>query len=145
MNVSDIMRTQVFFLSPGDTVMHAARELIVNDVESALVRDDEGKVVGLVSERDLLQSVLPNISELMEAGSVRDFNDILELCRSHGGVRIEDIMTKTLQTVGPDMGLVQALGSMLAQRHRRLPVMRDGEAVGVVTQRDLLRHVFLHA
>jgi len=145
MNVSDIMRTQVFFLSPSDTVMHAARELIVNDVESALVRDDDGKVVGLVSERDLLQAVLPNISELMEAGGVRDFNDILELCRSHSEVRIEAIMTTALQTVGPNMGLVQALGSMLAQRHRRLPVMDDGKAVGIVTQRDLLRHVFVYA
>lgn len=145
MNVADIMRTQVFFLAPDATVMHAARELIVNDVESALVRDAEDNVVGLVSERDLLQAVLPNISELMESGGLRDFNDILELCRNHGGILVQDVMTKNLQTVGPEMGLVQALGSMLAQRHRRLPVMKDGKAVGIVTQRDLLRHVFVYA
>ena len=50
MNVADVMRTQVFFLSPANTVREAARALIVNDVESALVRGGDGTIVGLVSE-----------------------------------------------------------------------------------------------
>ena len=81
----------------------------------------------------------------MSAESLRSFDDILELCRDHSSCKVGDVMTTTLQTISPDMTLVRARGSMLAQRHRRLPVLQDGEAVGILTQRDLLKQVFIYA
>ena len=143
MDVSDVMRTQVVSVSPDDSVVDAALELIARGAESALVKEGNGDYVGLVSERDLLQALLPAISELMESGTLRGMSDLVEMRRSRSSVTVAEIMTRDLNTISPEVSLVRALGTMLAQRHRRLPVVVDGEVVGVLTQQDLLRRVFL--
>ena len=143
MEVKDVMRTQVVSVSPDDSVTDAAIELIARGAESALVRDAAGEYIGLVSERDLLQALLPAISELMERDTLRGMADLVEMRRSRSSVKVSEIMTRELNTISPDVTLVRALGTMLAQRHRRLPVIADGAVVGVLTQQDLLRRVFL--
>jgi len=143
MNVRDVMRTQVVTASSDDSVADVAFELIARGAESALIEDGSGRFVGLVSERDLLQALLPAISELMERDSLRGMDDLVEMCHSRSSIPVSEIMTRDLNTITPDMTLVRALGTMLSQRHRRLPVVDDGEVVGVVTQQDLFRRVFL--
>lgn len=143
MDVRDVMRTQVVTVSADDSVHDAALELIARHAESALVRDADGGFIGLVSGRDLLQALLPAVSELMERGSFRGMSDLVEMRKSRASMKVTEVMTRDLNTIGPDMSLVKALGTMLAQRHRRLPVVSDGEVVGILTQQDLLRRVFL--
>jgi CBS domain-containing protein len=143
MDVRDVMRTQVVSVSPDDSVADAALELIARGAESALVRNQDGEYIGLVSERDLLQSLLPAIADLMERDSLRGMTDLVEMRDSRSSIKVQDIMTRELSTISPDVTLVRALGTMLSQRHRRLPVVADGLVVGVLTQQDLLRRVFL--
>jgi CBS domain-containing protein len=143
MDVKDVMRTQVVLVRPDDSVADAALELIARGAESALVQDENGAFVGLVSERDLLKALLPAISELMERDSLLGMDDLVEMSRTRSSIPVSDVMTRELNTISPDVSLVKALGTMLAQRHRRLPVVVDGTVVGVLTQQDLLRRVFL--
>jgi CBS domain-containing protein len=137
------MRAQVVLVRPDDSVADAALEPIARGAESALVQDESGAFVGLVLERDLLKALLLAISELMERDSLLGMDDLVEMSRTRSSIPVSDVMTRELNTISPDVSLVKALGTMLAQRHRRLPVVIDGTMVGVLTQQDLLRRVFL--
>ncbi len=143
LSVNDVMHTHVYRVKKGQTVTDAARTLIFHDVESALVFDSD-QLLGIITERDLLKAVMPTSAELGEADSVRAFGDLISVARDHFAAPVESVMSTPVRTVEVGSSLIRALGTMLAGRIRRLPVVDgQGDVVGVVTQRDLLRAVFM--
>lgn len=143
LSVDDVMHTHVYRVHKGQTVTEVARTLIFHDVESALVFDGD-ELTGIITERDLLKAVMPTSAELGEADSVRAFGDLVSVARDHFAAPVESVMSKSVRTIEVGSSLIRALGTMLAGRIRRLPVVNpQGDVVGIVTQRDLLRAVFM--
>lgn len=144
LRVADVMRRHVYQAAPNVTVRAAAQELIAHSIESLLVVEED-RVVGIVTERDLLSAILPSVEELMRSDTVTGFSDLLAVARERHDVPLEKVMTRTVQTISPTVTITKALGTMLSHRLRRLPVVEpsSGELVGVITQRDLLSVVFL--
>lgn len=141
--VDDVMHTHVYKVKQGQTVSAVARTLILHDVESALVFEGD-ELRGIITERDLLRAVMPTGAELGEADSLRAFADLVSVARDHFAAPVESVMSTPVRTIEVGSSLIRALGTMLAGRIRRLPVVADGGGVvGVVTQRDLLRAVFM--
>ena len=141
--VRDVMHTHVYRVEQGQTVSDVARTLIFHDVESALVFAGDD-LVGIITERDLLRAVLPTTTELNEADGVRAFADLVSVARDHFSATVDSVMSSPVRTIELDASLLKALGTMLAGRIRRLPVTDGTDViVGVVTQRDLLRAVFM--
>ena len=150
--VKDVMHTDLCRVEPGETVADVARTLIFHGAQCALVVEgeellgivSERDLLGIVTERDLLKAVLPTTAELNEAGSFRAFSDLVAVARDHFAAPVESVMTRPVRTVDRDAGLIRALGTMLSGRIHHLPVVGPkGEVVGVVTQPDLLRAVFM--
>jgi len=142
LKVSDIMRSQVYRIDHRTSVRDTAIELIARSIESALVVDGD-LLVGIITERDLLKAVLPTVDEVMQSHDKASLSELVELARERGDQVIGDIATRRVQTTTPDTAAARALGSMLASRVRRLPVIDGEQIVGVVTTRDLLTAVFL--
>jgi CBS domain-containing protein len=106
----------------GATVSDAVQILLREEVGALLVVDIAGMLVGIFSERDLLTKV---------AGLNRPFSELL----------VDQFMTPKPQTVKADDTLAYALQQMDVGGYRHLPVVRDGKPIGVLSVRDIIRHL----
>jgi CBS domain-containing protein len=107
---------------PTATVSEAIELMLDRDIGALLVTEDGGKLLGIFSERDLLTKV---------AGLHEPFADL----------SIEQFMTPKPESVAPTDTLAFALHKMDVGGYRHLPVLKNGLPVGVISVRDLLRHI----
>jgi len=108
---------------PADAPLRqAVRVMLDQGVGAVLVVDDAGRLAGIFSERDLLQRV-PDA----EAAA--------------GTVPVARYMTPHPETVRPDDTLAVALHKMDVGGYRHVPLVKDGQPVGVLSVRDMLRHI----
>lgn len=111
----------VWFVLPDDTVFHALEVMAEKNVGSMLVLED-GRLVGIVSERDYARKVI-----LVDKASKETL--------------VAEIMTTTLITVEPSCTVTDAMSLMTDERVRHLPVLDDGELVGVISIGDVVKAV----
>ncbi|BDC35724.1 MAG: CBS domain-containing protein [Candidatus Methanoliparum thermophilum] len=116
--VKEIMSTSIIGISPDDPADIAARRMSRHDVGNLIVMEDK-KAIGIVTEEDFVRKIV-----------AKNF-----LPRS---VKIRDIMTSSLITISPNADVISAMEIMFKRNIRRLPVVSDGELVGIITFRDIL-------
>lgn len=128
MTVEQVMTRDVVKVSMDDTVA-AVREIFEQHRFHHLVVEENGQVVGVISDRDLLRNLSPFAGKMNE----RPQDVFLEKRRVH------QIMTRNLVSVSPQTPLIEAALKMLDDRVSCLPVV-DGRlrCVGIITTRDLL-------
>lgn len=112
LRVSDIMSTALVTVRAGDTLTSASAEMQVGVIRHLPVVEDHGRLVGVVSDRDLLHA--------------------------RGSKRISEVMTRDVVTVRSDAPAVEAASIMLDNKISSVLVVDDGTLVGVVTQTDYL-------
>jgi CBS domain-containing protein len=112
----DIMTTQVVSVRPDTLIQDAVDLFELHRVSGLPVVDGQNRLLGVITEYDLLQS----ITTLQLTGRVADF------------------MTTEVTTVGADVSLVKLARIFISTRVRRLPVLSEGKVVGVVSRRDLI-------
>ena len=117
--VRDVMTPTPTAIAGDETVVEAARRLVSENVGSLPVIDGD-KVVGMVTDRDLVINVL-----------AKDLDPHL--------VRISEVCSEHPITVAPDEELDTALQRMAKEQVRRLPVVEDGRLVGILAQADIAR------
>lgn len=120
--VKDYMTTHLIVFSPDMEVMAAVHQLVKNRIASAPVVDN-GKLVGMLSERDCLSIAFLASSDSCVAGPVSQF------------------MSTKVSTVTPDTSLTQLCTLFTNVSHRRYPVVDNGKLVGIVSRRDALRAI----
>ncbi len=115
--------------------------MLHRSISGVPVVDADGALVGIVTERDLLRRAeigterkRPRWLEFwLSAGTLAD-----EYVRSHAR-RVEDVMSRNLVTIGPEMPAGEIVVRMERHGLKRLPVVQDGRLVGIVSRADLLR------
>jgi CBS domain-containing protein len=132
--VKDVMTTRVIWVKKEATFREMAIALRRNRVSAFPVIDDDGKVVGVVSEADLLTK------EAMD-GEPGMFSGILHR-RDAGkarGVTAGDLMTTAVVTVAPEDTVERAAHLMYERKVKRLPVVdANGHLVGIISRADVL-------
>jgi len=145
MKVGEIMHAQVLTLSPEDPLERAMRLICNHHISGLPVVNTMGQVVGILSEKDILQRMYPSFQELVEDPlRSRDFEDMEERYLDICGVRVAEVMTHRVFTVTPDTPLLKAASLMLRQRVRRLPVVDAGRLVGIISLGDIHQAIFAH-
>jgi CBS-domain-containing membrane protein len=140
MRVGDIMSQEVISVKSNTTVKDAAQIMLNLQISGLPVLDDKGALIGIVTEGDLLRRV--------EAGTERRRSHWLECLVTPGtlareyvqahGRKLCEVMTKDVVTVTEDHELSEAV-DLMEQRHvKRLPVVRDGKVVGMLSRANLL-------
>lgn len=140
MQARDVMQTKVITATPDTTVRNIAKRLLASRISAVPVVDDDGRLVGIVSEGDLMRRP--------ESGTERRPSWWLSLLASteetalayvmaHGG-HARDVMTRELITVNEDTSLEEIAETLEKHRIKRVPVLRDGRLVGIVSRADLL-------
>jgi CBS domain-containing protein len=120
--LSEIMRTAVETCLPTTTVREIARQFTHGDIGAVMVRDGSNHVAGIVTEHDLVTKVL-----------ARDTLD-------ERIVTAADIMTPEPMTMSIDTYVYEAISFILRHKIKHVPVVDQGELVGLVTLRDLMRY-----
>lgn len=120
--VGKLCRRKPIVVRPSTSLAEALKAMLGPGIGALLVVDETGKLVGIFSERDLLTK-LPNGGDPYH-----------NLC-------VEQFMTAQPETVSADDTLAFALHKMDVGGYRHLPVVRDGMPEGVVSVRDMLRHI----
>ena len=120
--VADLMVKDVLTVEPSDTIGEAAEKMDAANVGAVVVVEDMVRIVGIVTERDLLRAVASR-ARAAEA-------------------RVRQWMTPNPVTVGPDLTIEQAAKIMFDNNFRHLPVVKDGRALGIVSLRLLARWAF---
>jgi CBS domain-containing protein len=133
--VKDVMSTHVYAVREAASFKEIATRLHEFRVSAFPVIDLEGKVIGVVSEADLLpkealEGEVPGV--LHSLGRSRERSKVT-------AVTAADLMTKPPVTIGPDEPLTHAARLMYSAKVKRLPVVGDdGKLVGIVTRSDVL-------
>lgn len=139
MHASDIMTRRVITLSPEHSVRHAARLMLDNRVSGLPVCNDEGNIVGILSEGDLLRRSELGSSTLKETGN-RLRQGPETYIKTHSW-RVGDVMTKNPVTVEADASVDQIAALMATHAIKRVPVVQRGRLLGIVSRRDILEVV----
>jgi CBS domain-containing protein len=133
--VKDVMTTHVVAVRKNASFKDMAARLREHRVSAFPVLDEDNKVVGVVSEADLLTK------EALEFGDPGRVNSILhhrEQAKA-AGIVAEDLMTKPPVTIGPDEFVTHAARLMYTRKVKRLPVVdADGRLIGIVSRTDVL-------
>jgi CBS-domain-containing membrane protein len=136
--VRDVMTREVISVSPTATYRDLVDALLDNDVTAAPVVDEDGLVVGVVSEADLLKKVESLGEEHRPRVIIRPERRHAEQ-KARGAVAAE-LMTTPAVTVTADVSVVAAARMLEEHRVRRMPVVDGGgRLIGIVSRRDLLR------
>lgn len=143
MRAHQIMTRSVITVAPDATVLEAANLMLRHHVSGLPVVDTAGKLVGIVSEGDFIRR--------SEIGTQKKRGRWLRFLLGAGatatdyvrenGRRISEVMTVDPVTVTEETPLDQIVSSMERHGVKRLPVMRDGKLVGIVSRANLLQAV----
>ncbi|MFG0325694.1 MAG: CBS domain-containing protein [Phycisphaerales bacterium JB037] len=128
MSVSTIMTQPVVTIDLDESIL-AARQTLAERGIRHLVVTEQSRVVGVISDRDLLSNLSPFLGTMSERA--QDLNSLKR--------RVHQIMSRRVRTVRPETPLVDAALLMLEHKISCLPVVdASGQCVGVVTTRDML-------
>jgi CBS domain-containing protein len=143
---ADIMDTDVPALEPQDDARRAIEQLAEREIGALPVVNSEGKLIGIVSESDLVLSDeeadlhLPHYLNIMGGivftGSMKGFEDRLNKAFA---TNVRDLMTPDPVTVRTDDGVEKAARLIAEEHHNHLPVTDgDGKVAGMITRADVL-------
>jgi len=133
--VKDVMTTHVVAVRKNASFKDMAARLREHRVSAFPVLDEDNKVVGVVSEADLLTK---EALEFTVPGKVSSMLHQRELAKA-AAVVAEDLMNKPPVTIGPDEFVTHAARLMYTRKVKRLPVVdADGRLIGIVSRADVL-------
>ena len=140
--VSEVMRREVATVHPDSPLTQVVELLLDKDFTAVPVVDDQGKVVGMVSDSDLLtrggMSVTISLQKATDLDYVRELHESLD----RPNHKVSEVMTRDVETVAPDAILGQAAKVMVEKHLKRLPVVDgDGKLVGVLGRLDVLNTI----
>jgi len=140
----DIMTTAVITVSPQTPVLDLARLLAEHKINGAPVVADDGRLVGVVTQSDLIDRAkkfeLPHVITILDAHFFLErpstFKKNLE---KMVGNLVADIMTSPAVTIPPDMPLDEIASTMARRQVHTLPVVAGEKLVGIIGKIDIIR------
>ena len=112
--------TEVWSIGPANSVYQAIEMMALKSIGALTVLSDEGKLIGIISERDYARKVI------LEGKSSKD-------------TTVSEIMTKNVICVDPTLKVDECMAVMTEKRVRHLPVLHQGELVGMISVGDLVK------
>jgi CBS domain-containing protein len=137
MRVADVMTSDVVTLRRSVPFKDAVACMIDAQVSGVPVVDEEGRVIGMVTEADLMPKEVFDVGHRRTHG-LGDLTGRAFAGKARGRT-VGEVMTTTVHTVSPTDDLRVATRRMLEHNVKRLPVVDDGHLVGIVSRRDVLR------
>lgn len=140
----DIMTREVLVVKAEDKVEKAARILLENKISGIPVVDEEDRVIGIISEKDLIIKA----GELKGPFYITLFDSIIFLentmrfnnnLKKYTASKVKDAMTTKVVSVDEDEPVTNIVKIMQDKKINRVPVLRHGKLIGIITRNDILK------
>lgn len=154
LRVRDVMTTQVVTLKGTNTVKQATVKLAIDSVSGVPVVDNDHRLIGMLSETDILALVLKYQAKLnvdnpslyiltvpMDEDNIED-DELRAASKEISETLVENIMTKTVLTTTPDAKIIDVVKSMMDMGVNRIPVLEKGVLVGIISRGDIIFSIY---
>jgi CBS domain-containing protein len=144
LKVKDIMTTELITVSPETEIVQVTKLLLENRINGVPVLDETGKLVGILCQSDLIaqqQKVpIPSFFTLLD-GLIPLISEkqLDKQVRKIAAVTVAEAMTPNPVTVQPDTNIEEVAALMVERNFHTIPVVAEGELVGIVGKEDILR------
>ncbi|MEQ9467622.1 MAG: CBS domain-containing protein [Ekhidna sp.] len=125
LKVEDYMARKLITFRPDQAMHEVVDALMKHKISGGPVVNDQGELVGVISEGDCLKEVVKGKYDNMPIFTGR----------------VEEYMAKNVITVSPDLNIFEAAKMFLEKRLRRFPVIWDGKLIGQISQKDVMKAV----
>ena len=143
MIVKDIMNTAVKTAKSDTLIKDIASVMCLNKISGLPVVADDNSLVGVLSEKDILRVMFPDVKQIMEEGNKANYDTITADYTNVLEKKAGDLMTSAVASVTPDMPLLKAASMMCVKNIRRIPVTDDNnKLVGIVSIGDVHKAIF---
>jgi CBS domain-containing protein/mannitol/fructose-specific phosphotransferase system IIA component (Ntr-type) len=136
LSVRDIMTERPRFVSADTPLRQAAQDMVRAGIGGLPVVDDEGRVIGMLSERELMRHLLDAYLHGASGGASAT---AARTPPGAGRRLVRDVMTRQVLCVSPDQPLAEVASIMTNKDVDRVPVVRGGTLVGLLTRGDIVR------
>ena len=143
MNIRSLMLLDLTSVDPSDTMRTLVETLQAAETSTVPVTDEANRLIGVISETDVLAAAVPRYFELLHSTAfVPDLDQVRRGMARIADLPVSNFMRKTPICVNLESDDLQATDLMLRRKLRLLPVIDgDGRLVGVLRRRDLLKHL----
>lgn len=143
MKVEEIMASPVIVANENETLREVAIKMLSNRIGGLPVINDDGDLVGFLSETDFTAKKESIPFSRYEApqlfGKWVNKNDIDEMYDEAKKVKVKEVMTENVVYLSPDDNIEDFVDKIIEHKFYRFPVVKDGKPVGMVSRRDLLK------
>lgn len=145
MKAKDLMIPLQDYLRPENTLKEAVNLLKTArrgeervGVKGLPVIDEKGRLVGMLSMRDILKAVFPFYLSMMELGDFTWDGMVESIAKKSSNRLVRDVMSKVVITVNDDAPLMECVDHMIKHNIKRLPVIdKSGRVIGMLYERDI--------
>lgn len=141
MNASDVMSSYVVTTNSGACVQDVAKIMIENRISAVPVVDEQGVLIGIISEVDLMRLAVAGTERrrpwwlrMLEGSETLAFEYVKEHSR-----KISDLMTRDVITATPGTPLHEIAALLEKHAIKRVPIVEKGKVIGIVSRANLLR------
>ncbi len=147
MQVRDIMTIYPVYIRIGADMRRAAEIISISEVSDLMVIDHDNRFIGVLSEGDLIRTILPNFDEVLRAGGTLDDAFKFFVQKGHELVNrpIDPWVIHNSITMKTTDDIAKAAVVMVEKQIRRLPVVDDGKLMGTVSRSDICRAIIYYA
>lgn len=142
MRVLELMHTHIVTVQPDDTLRDAVDKMDLYQVSGLPVVDDEGHLVGVITEHDIIRQLLPQPRESESEEHYRaEWQDLSTRASRVRGMPVKQAMTSQVISVDENIDVLEAAAIMLKKKVKRLPVTANGKLVGIISRIDVCQAV----
>lgn len=156
MLVKEIMTKKVITVRDDETVKEAFKKILDNSITGAPVVNKAGKVIGIISEKDILKSAKKfsqeKIYSITPFSAIQQFKEyaneeMVEILldaraiEEIGKIKVSDAMTKDVIFVNPEETIENTAKLMDCKKVNRIPVIENEKIVGIITRSDILKAI----
>jgi CBS domain-containing protein len=138
MKVHELMAPGFVTVAPKTPLREILQLMLRHHLNDILIVDSEQRLAGIVTFADLTRKLLPTEKELMEHEEyIATPQSMEDRFRDIAGVPVDEIMTRNVITVSPDLEALKAGATMIALRIKQLPVVRNHKVMGIISHTDI--------
>jgi CBS domain-containing protein len=140
--VKDVMRHDVATVTPDDTLKEVANKMFRNRLSALAVVDKDNKLLGVISDRDLIKAALPDyqalISNLNYSLDVEPFEELL---KQEDKIKVSQLYRTDYEVTTPETRIVEVAAMMIFKDVRRVFVTSEDNLVGILLRKDIVNMI----
>lgn len=140
--VKDVMRHHVASVTPEDTLKDVANVMFRHGLSALAVIDKDGKLVGIINDRDLIKVALPDYKSLISnLNYSMDVEPFEELLKQEDKIKVSQLFRTDFEITTPETRIVEVAAMMIFKDVRRVFVTQKGKLVGVLLRKDIVNMI----